>query len=255
MDPTSLTHLPTGSLGLLDWTPARTRGFAPLRRQQPGAKIRHRLPVPDDVSDEIRRNHLHAGALAANTHPLDAYRMLLCLKIVVLLGIPDDRLEVADDDQGASPAPSRPPAPTSAATSRMFSLRRRAAIARDAQVACHVRIARSRRRIAACVTGALASAATSVARKVHEHDGATRDEHFSPRAIAGKQPPVSAVIVDDVIAIAEPSRFGYIGADDGGTAWRLIKEDPVTSVKSVRSERRGIRLRTLPPLIGDSGRA
>lgn len=66
---------------------------------------------------------------------------------------------------------------------------------------------------------ALASAATSVARKVHKHDGATRRD--LARAIAGKHRQLG-VTVDDAIARAVAD--GYI-ADDGA-GWRPSRRTP-----------------------------
>ena len=200
--------------GPLDWTPPGPGDLAPLRHSEPGAKIRHRLPVPDDVSDEIRRT-IHAARTGGDTDPLDAHRMLLRLKIAALLGILDDRLEVTDDDWRLAGTITT----TSANVRRhvLGTLRAAEQQREDAQVARHVR--REAASEDAAYDRALASAATSVARKVHKHDGATRRD--LARAIAGKHRQLG-VTVDDAIARAVAD--GYI-ADDGA-GWRPSRRTP-----------------------------
>jgi len=141
--------------------------------------------------------------------------MLLRLKIAALLGILDDRLEVTDDDWRLAGTITT----TSANVRRhvLGTLRAAEQQREDAQVARHVR--REAASEDAAYDRALASAATSVARKVHKHDGATRRD--LARAIAGKHRQLG-VTVDDAIARAVAD--GYI-ADDGA-GWRPSRRTP-----------------------------
>lgn len=200
--------------GPLDWTPPGPGELAPLRHVEPGAKLRHRLAVPDEVSDEIRRS-IHTARTSTDADPLDAHRMLLRLKTAALLGILDGRVEVTVEDwrlAGIVDATSANVRRYVAGTLRAADQQRE-----DAQVARHVR--REAASEDAAYDRALASAATSVARKVHRSGSASRRD--LQQAIAGKHRQLG-VSVDDAVERAVSD--GLIVAD--GSAWKPGRRTP-----------------------------
>jgi energy-coupling factor transporter ATP-binding protein EcfA2 len=94
----TLTPDPHPWPGEIDWEPPTASDLSKLERViSNGAAIRHRIPVPDAVTQQVR-NEIHRGRTTEDVDPLDAHIMLQRLKVAALVGILDGRVEVSHDD-------------------------------------------------------------------------------------------------------------------------------------------------------------
>ena len=192
--------------GPLDWTPPDPGKLAPLRVVT--SKVRHPLPIADGITEELRRD-LVRRRNDADADPLDAHEGLVRLKVAALLGILDGRVEVSADDwrlAGVVIGASRATRHYVAATLRSVeATREQASTARKVRQDAAIEDAAYSR--------ALASAALSVARKVHRDPAAS--ERDLRHAIAGKYRQLGVTVED---AIARAVADGHIVAD--GEKWR-----------------------------------
>lgn len=200
--------------GPLDWSPHGPGDLAKLERVvNHGSTVRHRLPVPAAIRDEVR-----AGIFAARTDPdsdpLGAHRYLMRLKVAALLGILDGRLGLSADDwrlAGQVVDTSRNVRRYVAAVLAQVEARRE-----TAQVSRLIR--REEASEDAAASRALSSAVRTVVRKVNVLGHATRSD--LTRAIAGRDRKL--VTTDEVIARAVSE--GLLAVD--GDGWKPGRKKP-----------------------------
>lgn len=180
--------------GTLDWEPPTPGELSQLERIiSHGAAVRHRIPVPDCISLEVR-NEIHRARTTDDVDELDAHLMLQRLKVAALLGILDGRLEVTVDDWQLAGIVV---ATSCAVRSHVVQVLRQTE-ARSEMGATEKLIRREAASEDAASSRALASAAGSVARKVAREGRCTR--RTLTQAIASKHR--ALVSVDDVLARA-----------------------------------------------------
>jgi hypothetical protein len=193
--------------GALDWEPHGPGALNGLERiVAHGAAVRHRLPVPAEVTMFIRKE-IHRGRTTDEVDDLDAHLMLQRLKLAALLGILDGRLEVSVDDwrlSGVIIDTSR------AVRDHVVEVLRYKASQEERSQTDRV-IRREAASEDAAYMRALASAVSSVARKVRRDGKATK--RTLTQAISGKHRRLG-VTFDEVISKAlEEGLVGVDGTD------------------------------------------